>query len=994
MVPLTGSHVHSTDGAIRHKSNAVDVAEAMHGFWVEAPERGKHGIYVYALEVNDDGMALEPRRAKRLDNGDKELVQTLPPVAGRFEKPGDGLQYLIPWEGGQYVAPATELHKRETWVKLGYRDASKWTAQHGWYYLDIWYEVAHRWPLAPPSPRVTEGVPPLGPDLAPLTEDVNAARRAWAALAHRMTPTARLIVGMTLMSPWIDRCGAESSVMSVWGTGGNGKSMTAVVCAALYGDTEPNAGLFTDFNSAPQALGAMAQQHAYYPMILDEAASASADVEAQLTNLVKGAMRKRANRSGALTVSKARWGGLVLVTSNEPLELKHEMFDRRRFEVESSDLWVGLPSDPTERAAYWDEVAANLDVMAGWPWLELCREFTPGEPSALDVRETVGAMPLPGADSAGKVARLGVLGCTWLADWTGEDAWADDAHDAAVAMCARQHAAKRDDARDASAAILASWVTAPAMWEADANSREAYGYQASVPGAVCSIPHEGESCVWLDIYSTAFGLIVDVPQRRLAATRFKAALHLTEAEGLTRKVLKDRRRYRVVTACTVALEALAESKPQAEALALSAPKAAPMPKAEPTTATFAPATEAPADSVAPSRARSWAVARDGEGMADALDRAEREGATDLVGFGAWGPRDLSNGWDAGAWQGLGSGSAMIRRGGAAIRVWRTPDADVTPTDYLAAVTDFMARTGRTEWTSVPALGQTLVREGKRDNRQEPRWQLHEAQADEWRTANVLHPRKWGTKPSSGVVRYDRNRSFLGAITQANLAPIYRGEEWTHYGSDAPVDRRYGGMYRVRIPDWSSPLPAPHANVAEGNETWTTPEVMRLYAELGYEQPTILEAWLAPTHAMPHLFGFTEQVKAWLAEHEGTSARMIDKALYQSFAGNLTGEHNRDKPGRIYRPDWGNAIADNSWANVLRRVYKIHAADPRFIPTHVNVDAIYYPDDLPMPPGLPMGTGLGAFKFEGEARPVGYVEPGTYEAAPPVVLPDYYEKADF
>ena len=139
--------------------------------------------------------------------------------------------------------------------------------------------------------------------------------------------------------------------------------------------------------------------------------------------------------------------------------------------------------------------------------------------------------------------------------------------------------------------------------------------------------------------------------------------------------------------------------------------------------------------------------------------------------------------------------------------------------------------------------------------------------------------------------------------------------------------------------------------------------MRLYQEQGVS-PRIIEAWLAPARKIPHLHALAEQCKNWLADYADSPAQMIPKAIYQSIAGSMTSDFFRGRQYRVYRPDWGNSIADNSWANVVRRVYKIHAADQRFIPTRVNVDAIYYPSDLPTPPGMPLGEGLGQFKIEG------------------------------
>lgn len=933
----------------------------MSGVRFEAPDRGRQGILVHHDGTGD----AEPHTVR------------LPGIAGRYQR-GSGIVYLLPTEWGDlYHADAVEVAKGEAWTRIGEDDAAEWsrTSLH----RRIWLYVAHEcWPITSPSPRVTEGRPPLAPELAPVTENLPAAREAWGALAQRLTPAGRLIVGLALTAPWIDRFGATSSVVSLWGEAGEGKSLLARVCAALYGDPEDGAGLFGTFNSSGQGLTAHAQDLAHLPIILDEAQSATADVEPQLIALAMGAQRKRSSRSGSAVRSAARWGGLVIVTGNAPLDLQHEMFDRRLLDVQVSDLWTGAPSaeDWLARAEWWAEVARALPTLAGWPWHDFTRRFEPGTPSAQDVLTGAHRIPMPGAGNLGMLGRLGVFGCQWLTEWTGAD-WTTGTWDAAAHLIADRAEAAHDPARDAARQLIDGYVTAPGLWTKLTDAREARGFPADDlrHRATCGIDHDhdAEGCNWLNVYPSVFRELVDMPLPRLGRTPFRRALYTNDGtDHLMRKLRQGETRTRVVTVCMGALDALAEP---VEALTIPeelVPETMPLlnsaQQAPQRPASPAPRSSAPLTLIAPEEGRedpeeTAPVVRvfahsDDPDLGAALDRAAAEGTTDLIGPQQWEPSTAA-GWDARGWTGQGSGNMHREDGGAVVRVWRIPTGRTTPAEYAEALRTFTEGTGL-EFLTVPTLGHRLVID--HDGGKRPRWQLPDEQAEVWTPGEILHPRQWGDRHAEAA-QYDRNKSYLSAITQANIAPLFYGEQFEHYGDSAPVDRSLAGMYRIIVPEWSSPLPAPHATEEPGAEVWTTPEVMRLYAELGIH-PVIREAWLAPAHKVGHVHALAEQCKTWLAEYADSPAQMIPKAIYQSFAGSITSEHFKGQRYRLYRPDWGNSIADNSWCNVLRRVYKIHAADSRFVPVRVNVDAIYFPPDLPEPPGLPLGDGLGQFKREG------------------------------
>lgn len=973
MMTPEGSPTQSTisDGTqnsmVSHASGRVGQIE------YDAPERGRFGIQA------------RWKIAEKADDGTEKFrtcSEMLPPIAGRYTN-GDGIIYLVPTTWGTlYHAPATELAKGETWTKLGYHEAARWRRSDDRF--ATWLAVADKWPISSKSPRVSEGLPPLAPDLAPLTEDAIAARDAWADTGVEMSPRARLVIGAALMSPWMPECGIESSVIGMWGEAGEGKSFVAKCAAALYGTPVKGKGLFRTFNSTGRGVPSRAVQLSYLPIILDEVQNSTGDIEPMLVELVQGAQRARANRSGAAVDDDGTWMGLVITTGNEPLPLRAEQFNRRALQVQADELWSALPpaDDWAARGQFWATIANRLRVMAGWPWVELQRQFTPGTEAVGAVPLAVAQMPLPGPGNLGMLANLAIFGCRWLRDWTGEDAWDEGVFDAAAAMIAERRIEISDPARDAARSILDSLVASPAYWTDAHDSRETYGWPE--PGATsrhrCEVAHPGiEHCTWLNILPAPFAEIVPDDPRRLARTRFAQASLSTDSKGMQRRVTVSGHRARVYTVCTHALGVLADDhacdEPTDSTPAIAAPTterfaATPAPFAvEPT-----PPVQAAPVQVGPTP-RRWCICEDTDredtaSFVRALNRAEAEGATHLAGPTWWRPAHLGDGWDAGSWQGIGTGRVYVRRGQTRIEVWRSISTSITVSQFADGLERFMTETGHEGFASVPALGQHLVRAAKPGRMGAPRWQLPPEQVEAWTVGGIMHSLQWNSGQQVETVDFDRNKSYLPAFTQASIAPLFYGETYEHYeGTCAPVDRRLAGMYRIEVPAWHSPLPAPHVHHEAGSQLWITSDMIAMYGELGIT-PRIIEAYLAPRHSLPQIEAFSTQVKLWLSEFEGRDARIIPKALYQSFARNLTAPHNQGRrmdEQRIFRPDWGNAIADNSWCAVIRTAYRAYMDHPDFVPVRCNVDALYYPREViekhGAPPRLKLGTGLGQWKVE-------------------------------
>ena len=348
----------------------------------------------------------------------------------------------------------------------------------------------------------------------------------------------------------------------------------------------------------------------------------------------------------------------------------------------------------------------------------------------------------------------------------------------------------------------------------------------------------------------------------------------------------------------------------------------------------------------------------------ALDLAVAAGVTDLVVPNGW-PIRQADRWDSHGWGATSGSGKCYRTDGATIRVWAWDSKRSSAEEVCTALTTFREATGHDAFISVPTLGHTIAMDyGKEDGKKKraPRWQLPDEQADIWEEEIIDSIRAWGDpRAKEGVTSYDRNKSYLPALTQARLAPLFRGEAYEHYGADAPVDRQAAGLYKIVVPAWDSPLPPPHGAYQTGEILWVSADLMTLYADLGVDVE-IIEAWLAPAHKIPHIEHLSSQVKGWLTEFDDPT-RIVPKKVYQAFAGSIRSTLFRGRGYRIYRPDWASAIEQNAWCSVLRKVYAAYNEDQRFIPVGVNVDAVKYRDDLPTPPGFVIGDGLGQYKIE-------------------------------
>lgn len=936
------------------------------------PVRGTHREFLVEYVTPRSGASLWRVVTKSDGSTQRQFAAEIPPLVARFTR-GKGILYRFEIDDNTFLdVDGPDLRSGAIWDRAGVPVPKKVHEPVAFAVI----QMAKTLPVTTLSPKVTEGTPPMAPPgLTPTTEDPEGARTATGRLGRRLGPDGRLLVGAALGTPWLKLAGGTSSVISVWGKGGDGKSLLGAFCASMWGDPASGVGLFRDMNSSEQGITSWAQELAYFPMVLDELQSATSDIQHQLVTLVMGANRSRADVTGASVHNPARWDGLVFTTSNAPIDTvlkSQEMFDRRLLTVDTQHLWAEVPTGtPAQVTEVWRTRAEDLDVIAGWPGHELFRQFPPG-PEAARFLDHVRATELHTAGNLGTVLQLAITGCRWLAHWTGEQAWTAGVGNAAQRLVAERQEEITDPARDAADRIIMHRAQHAQDWTED--SRDRVAHLVTDKPEPCDAQHD-QDCVWYHVPHAVFGELAGIDPRRLRGTMFE------RVSVRARRRLQGLGKVRGFTICIPGLAEVAvsgipeyptvdpaDSFSDDDQLSLDSdidrlfsdtPKSS-----DSLPGKGNPAPDDTEDDHAPGDLVYESITED-EATADALERARTGGITDLVtpNNAAWTPKAVeAAGWNLNGWTGQGTGPGTVERYGTKIRIHRVPSKKPGPDEVALAYADWDAWTGRSVIASIPRLATKIVREEGKDSRgHTPRWYLD---ADWW-PEDIAHVQGWGNGTRAEVVGYwDRNRSHLPSITQATVAPLWQGEEYEHFADVPEPSSKQAGMVRITVPDWPMPLPAPTGPYEPGTDLWVTTEITRMFAELHAKfdtpMPIMHEAWLAPAHKVAALERFAKMIKEWLTEDR--PGALVPKRMYQSFAGNIVAEHQKHRRWAIYRPDWGQAIRDNSWCAVIRQAYKVFAADPGWVPVGVNVDAICYDRDE-TPPGLPIGDGLGQFKRE-------------------------------
>lgn len=946
---------------------------------------------------------------------EREELATIPRPLARYTR-GSGMLYRIMWEGRSQSISAKAIDSGDVWAdKLGLHFPKKLREIIAGTFLRIGADL----PEAAISPGITEGIPPRAPATGPRDGSPAATAAAKAALAElgrdRAAPLGRWLIGLAAVSPWIDLTGMKSIMVHLPGQTGDGKTAIAHAAAGLFGALESKRGpsLLQPANGTMSAYLAAVQRRSYLPFMLDEMENLTGDPQAGLVGIIQEGQRARADREGEEVENPGRWHGLVLTTGNEKMrpQLTAEMWNRRLIELENTGaLWAARPFELNELRAWWVKTYELLEQIEGHPYAALVEQFGIGTPAARDFLARVDALPIPPGHpkqmDISLAARLGVVGCQWLAEWTGEPAWIEDAWDTACAIVGEQFAACPDPARDTAEAIIQHRVREPRAWTMDAaagTGRVAYpstygacsadhkercdqqtktewGEQCA--GIACGIMHPGK-CEWWDMPSTAVEAFFTASAKRLSRTLFRVVLAPGDTDRLTWKpTLRDERgekagRVRAYTMCLPGLEWLANPAEDATlpALQLAAPQLAAdvAPHTPPSSAAVVEVDQAEELEEIQDALPVWSWTDDPD-MVAAVELAATKGVTDLTGPFVPGWIDVDQldaaGWDRHGWQGHGDARGTLTRGDTRITIGRHHD----PEAYAAALEDYAELTGRRLGVSEGSEAARMLREigreqterdqadttGRRSSRP-ARFLLPGEFADQWNTEGIALPRGWTAesgKPETAA-SWDRIKSHLPAITQARIAPLYPGQTYAEVeGRDVPAFTGKAsdpaGMFLIAVPLWPWPeLPAPLGTIEPGRDVWVSAEIMRLYAARDVAVH-VHRAHIAPAAKPVALVEWDRRVRHWLDQPR--PATMIVKGLYQKLAGRFQYDPRQydRQPGHhdVFRPDWGAAIDNNSWCMVLRRVYA--AADEGWIPSAVATDAVYY-DRPGTPPGFPVAT---------------------------------------
>lgn len=391
--------------------------------------------------------------------------------------------------------------------------------------------------------------------------------------------------------------------------------------------------------------------------------------------------------------------------------------------------------------------------------------------------------------------------------------------------------------------------------------------------------------------------------------------------------------------------------------------------------------------------------REDQALAEGLRQAVMAGCTDVVGPKNWRLAQVP-GWEANnllrqvrqteddeeraVRRANNAGTAILHGpGGSKVRAWRC-DANLTPETMVQAL-DGMFRLDP-EFRGTASLAVRMIRSGNKGS--VPRYQLPEPYSSMWTSRTIMFPAKSaGVKPS-GCWQYDRNKAHLISMRSADVfAMKYVGEgddrvreDYTAYGPDAPVGKdpttgaNLVGMYEVTVPDWDAVCDSlgfgdlrglsPFGQVEPGRTGWVSHEVMRLAVRDMHVPVTIHRAYLGQSSDVPGLHTASKTVSGWLDLTKGTPTATLVKGTYATIAGKITSDSSQGSHGNVFRPDWGAAIRELSWANVYRRMLKVREATG-MVPAFMNVDALYYRDRLPDSAPLPMGDAVGQYKIESE-----------------------------
>jgi len=139
-------------------------------------------------------------------------------------------------------------------------------------------------------------------------------------------------------------------------------------------------------------------------------------------------------------------------------------------------------------------------------------------------------------------------------------------------------------------------------------------------------------------------------------------------------------------------------------------------------------------------------------------------------------------------------------------------------------------------------------------------------------------------------------------------------------------------------------------------------------------------WTEHSRAMETWYERLRGARTTLYADATPAGRLALGALKYTYSLTISGFNSawqRDKRSALYRPDWRHAILAQANANLSRALHKMDRDG--YTPVAVHKDAVYLLSDEPdsvkaCPPSVTLGTGLGHFKVQDTAVPLGVVLP--------------------
>ncbi len=297
--------------------------------------------------------------------------------------------------------------------------------------------------------------------------------------------------------------------------------------------------------------------------------------------------------------------------------------------------------------------------------------------------------------------------------------------------------------------------------------------------------------------------------------------------------------------------------------------------------------------------------------------------------------------------------------------------DTDGATLLAALVAYVGAVGAPYYSSPGRTGTDLLQElGKRGagaQREYPERLLAPAgRAETVTELSWLRTLSPNEREKTYLHSFDKNAQWLSAagVVELGLSGI---EERRDPGGKVSFDKKVPGYWLARI--------------AGGEERWCCTPTVAWAIERG-QAVTIREThvWTRHSRAMETWYERLRGARTTLQADTTPAGALALCALKLTYSLTISGFNSpwhREKRSPLYRPDWRHAILAQANANLSRALHKMDLAG--YTPVAVHKDAVYLVSDEPdlvvaCPPSVTLGTGLGHFKVQDAAVPLGEVLP--------------------